>query len=162
MKLNSSVAAVLLASAVTVSGFGTVGNMASNASPVKSIGSSKITTNNKEKMLNEIYTSVGKTFDIKLEENSSTGYSWSYVTDKESIDLVSEKSEIQKIDQSEVDETPVGVPSDKTWTFKASKPGTYKLKFSYAQQWDKRAKPAKTVEYTIKVTENESNKPDNR
>ncbi len=45
----------------------------------------------------------------------------------------------------------VGAPSQKTWTFKANKKGTYKLRFSYARSWEKTIPALKTVAYTVEV-----------
>ncbi|OBR90148.1 chagasin family peptidase inhibitor I42 [Clostridium ragsdalei P11] len=51
----------------------------------------------------------------------------------------------------------LGAPSQKTWIFEANQNDTYKLRFSYAQPWGKNVSPAKTVEYTIQVSDGNKN-----
>ncbi|MGG4217847.1 protease inhibitor I42 family protein [Paenibacillus jamilae] len=111
-----------------------------------------VTQNNrstaKDEKIKEV--TVGEAFKISLEENSTTGYAWSYTTDSKEIKLISKSvKEIKAEDKLD------GAPTQKNWTFKAGKPGTYTLKFSYARPWEKGA--SKTVTYTIKVTETASN-----
>ncbi|WP_408634733.1 protease inhibitor I42 family protein [Paenibacillus zanthoxyli] len=74
--------------------------------------------------------------------NLTTGSTWAYQADSKNIKLIS--------DSSKTTSDAIGAPSDKTWTFKASKPGTYKLKFSYAQPWEgKQDKKGSTVSYVF-------------
>jgi Predicted secreted protein len=51
----------------------------------------------------------------------------------------------------------VGAPTQKVWTFQANKSGIYHINFTYARSWEKDA-PAKTVEYTVKVTRKNGSK----
>ncbi|SDF55367.1 inhibitor of cysteine peptidase [Fontibacillus panacisegetis] len=92
---------------------------------------------------------AGESFKITLEENTSTGYSWSYKSDSDAIQLIAENSEAP----SQTDPPMMGAPSQKTWTFKADKKGTYTLKFSYARPWEKDVPAVETVTCTIKVTD---------
>ncbi len=92
---------------------------------------------------------AGKTFDIKLEQNDSTGYAWSYKADAQ-LKFVKE-AEQDTASKSKDSDPIVGAPTNKTWTFQASKPGTYKLTFKYERAWEQGAKPAKTVVYTVHV-----------
>ncbi|WP_412102468.1 protease inhibitor I42 family protein, partial [Paenibacillus alvei] len=45
----------------------------------------------------------------------------------------------------------LGAGDEKTWAFKATKPGTYTLTFTYSRPWEKEQKPAKMLTYTVKV-----------
>ncbi|GGJ08772.1 protease inhibitor I42 family protein [Paenibacillus hunanensis] len=92
---------------------------------------------------------AGQTFNIKLEQNDSTGYAWSYKAD-EQLKFVKE-AEQDTASKSKDSDPIVGAPTNKTWTFQASKPGTYKLTFKYERAWEQGAKPAKTVVYTVHV-----------
>ncbi|MEH6890303.1 protease inhibitor I42 family protein [Bacillus sp. JJ864] len=125
------------------------GSALANDAPVKPAESSKATHSNKPTQesdhLKELEVTVGKTFDITLEENVSTGYSWSYTTNTDRIQLVSEN--VKEPEKSDA----VGMPTKKTWTFKATQAGTYTLKFDYSQTWEKGQKPAQTLTYTVKV-----------
>lgn len=86
----------------------------------------------------------GQKFAVVLEQNPSTGYTWSFTTDCKNIELVNEKNIITKNHLA-------GAPSYKVWTFVANKKGTCKLKFSYARPWEKNISPIKKVEYSIEV-----------
>lgn len=83
-----------------------------------------------------------------LEENASTGYSWSYKTNSDTIKLIDHKvllSGNKKL---------VGAPSQEVWTFKANQKGTFKIQFLYMRPWEKNSAAAKIVEYTVEVTKN--------
>ncbi len=105
---------------------------------------------NESKVVNKTMTTVaGKTFNIKLEQNDSTGYSWTYKADPQ-LTLVKAWEQTTK-SQDEGDDPIVGAPTNKTWTFKTTKPGTYTVTFKYERAWEKGVKPAETVVYTIHV-----------
>ncbi|MFD1888219.1 protease inhibitor I42 family protein [Paenibacillus wenxiniae] len=94
---------------------------------------------------------AGKTFDIKLEQNDSTGYSWTYKADAQ-LELVKAAEQTTASNSKSKDgDMIVGAPTNKTWTFKATKPGTYKITFTYEREWQKGDKPAETVVYTVQV-----------
>lgn len=93
-----------------------------------------------EGKVNTIYKN--QKFFITLEENASTGYSWSYKASAKTIKLIKEDT----IDL-------VGAPTQALWTFEAKKSGTYKLVFTYARSWEKNSSDANVVEYTVKVTD---------
>ncbi|MCP1311601.1 protease inhibitor I42 family protein [Paenibacillus tyrfis] len=85
----------------------------------------------------------GQEFKVILEENPSTGYSWSYKTSSDNVKLIS--------DQAKKGKNMVGSPSQRVWTFKANQKGTYKLEFLYTQPWEIATAASKTVEYVIEV-----------
>ncbi|MFD1888218.1 protease inhibitor I42 family protein [Paenibacillus wenxiniae] len=94
---------------------------------------------------------AGKTFDIKLEQNDSTGYSWTYKADAQLELLKAAEQATASNSKSKDGDAIVGAPTNKTWTFKATKPGTYKITFTYEREWEKGDKPAETVVYTVQV-----------
>lgn len=89
----------------------------------------------------------GQKFTVTLEENASTGYSWSYNIEANPIKL----TKVETIDGM------VGTLTQNIWTFTAKKSGTYKIKFIYSQPW-KDNTSGKTVEYTIKVSKKNDKK----
>ncbi|MFW5438617.1 protease inhibitor I42 family protein [Paenibacillus apiarius] len=155
MKITKSMITVAcLAGCLSVGSMSIQGNAFASITPVKSVDGNKATDSIKPAKkendhLKEINVAAGKTFDITLEENLTTGHSWSYATDQNGIKLVAEKGQEPK--QSEP--FALGAGNEKTWTFKATKPGTYTLTFTYSRPWEKEQKPAETKVYTIKVTE---------
>ena len=69
---------------------------------------------------------IGKSFDIQLDANWSTGYHWSW-TNSESITIV-DTTEVKFIsDDPNLD----GSPGKEMWTFKAKSVGTDTLVFAY-------------------------------
>ncbi|WP_138753969.1 protease inhibitor I42 family protein [Paenibacillus sinopodophylli] len=97
--------------------------------------------------MNKISIEAGESFEILLYENTSTGYSWSYVTDEQGLHLASEYIKIPKADNEPL----VGMGHEKVFRFKAMNPGTYLLTFTYSQPWDQGQKAAETKIYTVKV-----------
>lgn len=93
----------------------------------------------------DITVKKGEHFSILLQENSSTGYSWSYTADSKNIKLLGDKN-IENQDKSIV-----GAPSNRIWTFKSDKKGTYKIAFQYKRPWEKDVPPAKKTVYNVKV-----------
>jgi len=88
-------------------------------------------------------TATGTTYDIpldkfavvKLEENATTGYSWFYFIDDETIlGFFSEETKATNPDPKIV-----GAPMNHIWKFKALKPGTTTLKFAYVRDWEAKA-----------------------
>lgn len=81
---------------------------------------------------------------VKLEENPSTGYSWFYFIDDETI--LSFSTETTTV--TNPDPKIVGAPISHLWKFKALKPGTTTLKFAYLRDWE-----AKAIELKSKLEE---------
>lgn len=98
----------------------------------------------KEKKVNTVRKS--EPFRVQLEENATTGYSWTYQSSSASVKRIGEKSEPIAA-QADL----VGAPVQKTWTFRADRPGTYTLTFVYARSWEANDSTAQTITYTIKV-----------
>lgn len=73
----------------------------------------------------------GEEFQVILEENITTGYSWSYViSDESGIEAIEEK-----VLEEDIEEEVLGAGGNKLWTFKALKNGSYQIEFTYRQSW---------------------------
>ena len=83
---------------------------------------------------------------IEMEGNPTTGYTWVYEIEDESIIFVDEK--IKYLGAKNM----VGAPSLFTYTITSRKPGSTELRFEYKRPWeDKPAEETKT--YTVTVDE---------
>ncbi|NEZ40177.1 protease inhibitor I42 family protein [Paenibacillus alvei] len=152
--MKSMITVVSLAACLSVGSMSIQSNAFASNTSVKSAGGNKATdaikpAKKENDHLKEINVAAGKTFDITLGENVTTGHSWSYVTDQNGIKLVAERGQESK----QGEPFALGAGNEKTWTFKATKPGTYTLTFTYSRPWEKEQKAADTKVYTIKVTE---------
>lgn len=90
---------------------------------------------------------VGDALQITLEENQSTGYLWSIVTNDEAILRTSEAPAY------EVDSDAEGAGGRKTFLFEAVAPGTSVLRMVNAMQQETAVQPDKTFELTVQVVE---------
>ena len=72
---------------------------------------------------------------LNLVENGSTGYSWHYLIEDESI-LQVDFDETKAVNPND---KVVGAPSIHTWKFKPLKAGTTSLKLAYCRQWEAKA-----------------------
>jgi predicted secreted protein/uncharacterized protein YbcV (DUF1398 family) len=90
-------------------------------------------------------------FSILLDQNASTGYSWSYKANTGTIKLISKKVLDKATNKL------VGSGNQCKWTFQATKRGNYDIVFSYSRGWDKNNTTNKTVKYKISVTEAKNN-----
>ncbi len=78
----------------------------------------------------------GEEFQVILEENITTGYSWSYViSDESGIEAIEEKMLEEDIEEDIEEEEVLGAGGNKLWTFKALKNGSYQIEFTYRQSW---------------------------
>ncbi|MEO8512867.1 MAG: protease inhibitor I42 family protein [Ignavibacteria bacterium] len=93
----------------------------------------------------EITATVGENFNISVESNQSTGYSWS-------VGMVSDNSQIvvAGMDYDLPDNAKTGQGGAEVWHLKAVATGTVKLVFYYARSWEKEA-PAKTLTFTVNI-----------
>ncbi|WPP39682.1 protease inhibitor I42 family protein [Paenibacillus hunanensis] len=107
---------------------------------------------NESKVVNQTITvNANQDFTIKLQENASTGYTWSYKADPHIHFVKSTETSSVPASVDKQNIPIVGAPNDKTLTFKATKPGTYQLTFKYERAWEKDATSAETVVYTVHV-----------
>ncbi|MAI66766.1 MAG: hypothetical protein CMJ26_02675 [Phycisphaerae bacterium] len=92
-----------------------------------------------------IVLSLGRTFEIVLPSNPTTGYSWS-------LD-VHDSSVIKNVANTFISDVSgrVGVGGSTTWTLRAIGKGETVLMFSYQRPWEEKAPPTKVVSFTISV-----------
>ncbi len=93
----------------------------------------------------KIVLSVGRTFEIVLPSNPTTGYSWTLLSDQPNV--VENQSHQYVADAS----GRVGVGGRTTWTLKARSHGEAILTFTYQRPWEENVPPTKTVTFTISV-----------
>ena len=88
----------------------------------------------------------GDTFEVRLEANPSTGYSW--VVSPEKTDIVRQQS--MKFMRGGIDDV-AGAGGKNIWKFEGVKAGSLKLTFSYERPWEKGVPAVKTVWYSVVV-----------
>ena len=91
---------------------------------------------------------VGEEITIKLDENPTTGYGWSYFIsgDCNSIKNISDKYEP---DLESMKEQLVGFGGVRTFVFSAVSKGSVEITFSYMRPWEKEAIEQKVYKITI-------------
>ena len=88
----------------------------------------------------------GKSFDLVLEGNPSTGFQWQAAKiEGDSVMQVGKPDYTQK----KHPERMVGVGGTYVFHFKVVKPGKTKIKLNYLRPWEKTTPPAKTFEAEI-------------
>lgn len=95
-----------------------------------------------------ISTKKGLSFNVTLESNPSTGYSWHLAEQPDSTMLRLEESHYTP------DANPqglVGKGGKQTWQFKALKEGDATLHFEYRKPWEGHLKPAQTKEIKVAI-----------
>lgn len=90
---------------------------------------------------------VGDMLQVTLEENQSTGYLWSIVTNDEEV-LRSSDAPAYDVD-SDAD----GAGGRKTFMFQAAAPGTSTLRIVHAMTQETAVQPDKTFELMVQVGE---------
>lgn len=99
----------------------------------------KVAPANQEYVIDQNQSSVelplGNVAVISLEENGTTGYTWHYLVEDESI-LTFLSEETKATNQND---KVVGAPSIHTWKFSAAKAGQSTLKFAYCREWEAKA-----------------------
>ena len=86
---------------------------------------------------------LGKTLEIRLEENPSTGYSWVMVISNENV------VEVVKDEYITGKDIP-GAPGEHVWIFKGLEEGETQISFSYLRPWEEDSEIDEKV-YVIKV-----------
>lgn len=84
-------------------------------------------------------------FNISLESNKTTGYSWSVAEVSPGPNILILGSEYLTSNSGKV-----GEGGQELWHFKASSTGSAKLVFYYMRTWEKES-PAKIITFNIKV-----------
>lgn len=90
---------------------------------------------------------VGDVLQITLEENQSTGYLWSIVTNDNAVLQMSDTPAY------EVDSDAEGAGGRKTFMFEAAAPGTSVLRMVNAMQQETAVQPERTFELTVQVVD---------
>jgi inhibitor of cysteine peptidase len=101
-----------------------------------------------EGMEKTVDAETGQHFDISLESNPSTGYSWQVVQSPN-------KKVVRVLDSHFVEPSgdALGAPGTEVWQFQAVGKGTTKMVMEYSQPWEKSAPPAKRYTLTINVAQ---------
>lgn len=87
--------------------------------------------------MNEINVLKGEDFEITLDSNPSTGFSWALAEDLDA-QMVEEMDNVYGSNTSDNGDNPplVGGGGTETWTFKALKKGETSIKMKYCQPFD--------------------------
>ncbi len=123
----------------------------------------------------QISVAVGEEFVIVLEENPSTGYSWSMVFDP-GLELLRDVPEVPSpvasddarqiaddgVKQVKGDDAKqvkgggaeqiMGAPVKHRWVVRATKAGTFKVKGQYRRSWEHSVAPSEVFTLTVKAT----------
>ena len=93
----------------------------------------------------------GKTAQISVPENGTTGYSWSYtVTGAKNVVAVT-SAFVKATPDSDNGTAIVGQGGTRVFTINAKTAGKVKLTLNYSRSWDKKTLPIKSQEFTITV-----------
>jgi len=92
-----------------------------------------------------IVLNTGKTFEITLPENPTTGYAWSMEVSNQSI--VKEISHSYTAHKS----GRIGAAGDGLWTFRTLSIGAVDITASYERPWDDNDKPTKVITFTLQI-----------
>ena len=92
----------------------------------------------------------GKTAEINLDGNATTGYEWKYSLSDETLLNVVENEYVP----NEAPEEMVGVGGIQKYVFKGLKEGEVIVTLTYSQPWDTVTEPVYTLKYTFKVDKN--------
>jgi inhibitor of cysteine peptidase len=97
---------------------------------------------------NEVTVKKGETFEISLEGNATTGYSWEFKVVAGKASLVNED---YIVDPSPPGEFWCGVGGRQFAAFKADEKGKIEIQAEYKRPWAKNDAPAKSQTFKITV-----------
>jgi inhibitor of cysteine peptidase len=92
---------------------------------------------------------VGDRFDLTLDENATTGYSWEIV---DGLDGVLKQLGDPEFHTERSDKHKVGVGGSVTYHFEAVGEGASTLKLVYHRRWEKDKPPVKIFQLTVTVS----------
>ena len=92
-----------------------------------------------------IVLNTGKTFEIELPENPTTGYAWKMEVSNASI--VKEISHSYTAHKS----GRLGAAGEGLWTFRTLSVGSADITASYERPWDDNDEPTKVITFTLQV-----------
>ena len=92
-----------------------------------------------------IVLNTGKTFDIELPENPTTGYAWKMEVSNPSI--------VKEISHTYTahDSGRLGVAGEGLWTFRTLNVGSANITASYERPWDDNDEPTKVITFTLQI-----------
>ena len=96
----------------------------------------------------EIDLAAGETFEVRLEENRSTGFKWVL----ESSSKGSEGALALVSDSFEKGEA-IGQPGTHRWEFRAQRSGSGTISLSYQRPWEEKQSPARRFTLKVRVSE---------
>lgn len=101
-----------------------------------------------EEMKKTVDAETGEYFDISLESNPTTGYSWQVTQypSKKVVKLLNSR-------YVEPSSDAMGAPGTEVWQFQAVGKGSTRMVMKYSQPWDKKAPPAKRYTLTVNVVQ---------
>jgi predicted secreted protein len=91
----------------------------------------------------EIDLAAGETFEVRLEENRTTGFKWVIKSSTGGIALVGDSFEKGEA---------IGQPGTHRWEFRAEQPGSGAITLSYQRPWEEKQAPARTFTLKIRVS----------
>lgn len=96
----------------------------------------------------EIHLAIDETFEVRLEENRSTGFKWVVESPSEGengvLSLVGDAFEKGKA---------VGEPGAHRWEFRADHAGSGTITLSYQRPWAENQSPARSFKLNVRVKE---------
>ena len=96
----------------------------------------------------EIRLAIGETFEVRLEENRSTGFKWVIESPSEGangvLSLVGDAFEQGKA---------VGEPGTHRWEFRAEHPGSATIALSYQRPWQSGQSSARAFKLNVQASE---------
>jgi inhibitor of cysteine peptidase len=95
----------------------------------------------------ELHLVMHQVLKIRLPSNPTTGYSWSLANTSSAVIQLQSKPTFERKTGTDA----VGAGGTEVWEFIAVQGGRQTLRFEYRRPWEKTAKPAKIVSFTILV-----------
>ncbi len=95
-----------------------------------------------------IETSVGRSFTITLDSNTTTGYQWQIARQLDTglLELIDSKYIAPKTGLA-------GAPGREEWFFKATRAGKAIISFNYVRPWEKDGLPTQTDSFIVIIRE---------
>jgi inhibitor of cysteine peptidase len=91
-----------------------------------------------------VEVTVGKTIEVHLPENPTTGFRWQLTSDGGPACVMTD-------DQFIAQAGPPGKGGDHTWKFKAIRPDESDIELGYRRRWENSASASRTFKIHVKV-----------
>jgi predicted secreted protein len=92
-----------------------------------------------------INAAVGEKFEIELQSNPSTGYSWTADYDSAYLELREQEYERKRM-------SPPGTPGKEEWEFKTLRPGRTTITMTYKRPWEALSAKKKVFKVNIRLS----------